>query len=417
VLSPLAASLTAQVDRELVALTASVHRDNVQRFLEVGLPMLTRPGFRDEDFRRLKDLQRAALVTDLRASNEEELGKEVLQAVVLAGTPYAHPPQGTVAGLDAITLDDVKAFAATHFTVSRLKVAVAGDAGPAVLATLRRDLAELPAGSPPVATEVKATPHPGLHVTLVEKDTRAVAISIGQRVSVLRGDPDFLALSVARAWLGEHRSSLGRLQQRLRETRGLNYGTYAYLEAFPRGMYQFFPDTNLGRRAQLFELWIRPVRPEHAQHAIRLALSEYRQLLERGLTRADFEAVRDYLVKNAPLAVARSVSQAGAVLDGAWSGTPPWPQYLREGLARLTVDDVNRALRAHLSGQDLEIVAIARDAKGLAATLVADGPSRITYDGEKPQALLDEDAAVGALRLGLTPAAVQVVPVAEVFAR
>ena len=60
----------------------------------------------------------------------------------------------------------------------------------------------------------------------------------------------FVALWLARAWLGEHRASNGRLYNRIREVRGMNYGDYAYIEAFPRGMYQFFPDPNLGRRAQ-----------------------------------------------------------------------------------------------------------------------------------------------------------------------
>ena len=29
----------------------------------------------------------------------------------------------------------------------------------------------------------------------------------------------------------------------------MNYGDYAYIEAFPRGMFQFFPDPNVARRA------------------------------------------------------------------------------------------------------------------------------------------------------------------------
>ncbi len=40
----------------------------------------------------------------------------------------------------------------------------------------------------------------------------------------------------------------------------MNYGDYAYIEAFPRGMFQFFPDPNMARRAQLFEVWLRPLR-------------------------------------------------------------------------------------------------------------------------------------------------------------
>jgi zinc protease len=322
-----------------------------------------------------------------------------------------------VAGLDAITLDDVRTFARTWYTRANLRVALAGDAGPEVLAGLQAVLAALPVGTPPAPTAVTARRPKGPEATIVEKDTRGVAISIGRPVEVRRGHPDFLALWVARTWLGEHRSSMARLYQQIREARGMNYGDYAYLEAFPRGMFQFFPDTNIARRAQLFELWLRPVKPEHAQLAIRLALHELRTLIERGLTAAEFDAVRGYLVKNAPIAVAQSAAQAGAALDAQWFDVAPWPRYVREGLARLTVEDVNRAMKAHLSSTDVVIVAVAKDARGLAAALVADAPSRVAYDSEKPKAVLDEDAVIGAEKLGLSAEAVTVVPVEAIFAR
>ena len=57
--------------------------------------------------------------------------------------------------------------------------------------------------------------------------------------------PDF----VARVWLGEHRASSGRLYDRIREVRGLNYGDYAYIEFFNRPGAQFFPSPGIGRRS------------------------------------------------------------------------------------------------------------------------------------------------------------------------
>ena len=91
------ATFDAQVDKEMVTLTGHVHRDSWERFFDVALPQLTEPGFREEDFRRVKDQVRNALVQDLREANEEELGKEELQANLFAGTPYGHPVLGTVA--------------------------------------------------------------------------------------------------------------------------------------------------------------------------------------------------------------------------------------------------------------------------------------------------------------------------------
>ena len=61
-----------------------IHKDNWRTFLDVVLPQLLDPGFREEDFQRLKDAQMNALVEDLRSNNEEELGKERLQARIFA---------------------------------------------------------------------------------------------------------------------------------------------------------------------------------------------------------------------------------------------------------------------------------------------------------------------------------------------
>ena len=93
------------------------------------LPQLARPGFRDEDFSRLKDAQLNALVQDLRSNNEEELGKERLQTNIFRGTPYGHVALGTVGRASTpITLDDVKQFAKTHTREANLTIGMSGDA-------------------------------------------------------------------------------------------------------------------------------------------------------------------------------------------------------------------------------------------------------------------------------------------------
>src|SRR4029453_12267553 len=142
-----------------------------------------------------------------------------------------------------------------------------------------------------------------------EKDTRATAISLGHPVAVTRSSPDFAALWVARTWLGEHRASVSHLYQRIREVRGMNYGDYAYIEAFPRGMFQFFPDANLARRAQIFEVWIRPVAPETAHMALRIAVNELQKMIRDGLSQEDFEGTRNYLLKNVYLLTATQDNQ------------------------------------------------------------------------------------------------------------
>jgi zinc protease len=414
---PMAASFSDQVDKEMTTFTARVHRDTWKAFADIAFPMLLDPGFREEDFARLRDAQRNALTQDLRSSNEEELGKERLQEVIFAGTPYAHPVLGTVAGLEAITLDDVRRFVAEHYGRANLMVGAAGDVPDALLTRVRAELAALPAGTATPRPNVSVARTAGIRVHFIEKETRATAISLGHPIDVTRAHPDFAALWVARAWLGEHRSSVSHLYQRIREIRGMNYGDYAYIEAFPGGMYTFFPDANRARTRQLFEIWIRPVLPANAHMALRIAIHELRALITHGMTEETFESTRDYVLKSLPLLTATQDHQLGYALDSRWHGTPDFTTAMRERVGRLTREEVNAAIRRHLSGHDLDVVIITKDVAALRDALLGDAFSPVTYDAPKPDDLLAEDRVIGALPLGIAAGNVTIARVDDVFAR
>ncbi len=417
-LFPVAASFDSGVDREMTIFTGVVHKDAWTKFADVALPQLVAAGFREEDFRRIKDAQKNALVQNLKNSNDEELGKERLQQRIYAGTPYGHPVLGTVAGIDAITLDDVKAFAQKAYTQAALTVGVAGDVPAEFAARIKADLAKLPAGPAlPAPAGVTGRKPSGIDVDIVKKETRSTGISFGFPIDVTRTHPDFAALSVARSWLGEHRSSSSHLYQRIREVRGMNYGDYAYIEAFPGGGFRMLPEPNVARRAQIFEIWIRPVMPQNAQMALRVAIHELDKLVNEGLSEEDFQTTRDYLMKNVYLLTATQDHALGTALDQKWFGLPDYVTDMRAKLGKLTQADVNAAVKRHLQAKDLSIVVVTKDAEALKAALVADEFSPIKYDGEKPKALLDEDKVIGARKLGIKAEAVTITPVEDVFAK
>ena len=286
-----------------------------------------------------------------------------------------------------------------------------------MLTSLRVALSALPPGPGAAKAAVHVARSPGIDVEILEKDTRATAISFGFPLEVTRAHPDFAALSIARAWLGEHRIASGQLYQRIREIRGMNYGDYAYIEAFPRGMFQFFPDPNVVRQQQIFEVWIRPVVPANGHMSLRIALYELDKLIQNGLTREQFEVTRDYLMNNVYVMTARQDQQLGYALDSDWYGIGEFTAAMRKSLQSLTVDQVNAAIKRHLTARDLSVVIVTKDAAGLRQALVADAFSPIRYDGEKPKALLDEDQVIGNLKLGLSPDRVRITPIAEVFAK
>jgi zinc protease len=294
---------------------------------------------------------------------------------------------------------------------------VVGDASDELLARLKQVLAALPEGKTQSPVAISAQYPKGIEVEIIQKDTRATAISLGHPIEVDRGHPDFPALWLARAWLGEHRSSSSHLFQRIRELRGMNYGDYAYVEAFPRAGAYFFPQPNVARKNQIFEIWIRPVLPANAHAAFRIAIYELQKLIAQGLTQEQFLGIREYLMKNVYLMTSTEDQQNGYALDSKFYGIGEFTQYMRDRLSKLTVDDVNRVIRKHLSAKNLSVVMIAQDATGLRDKLVSDAPSPLTYDAPKPPDVLEEDKIIGTIKLNIKPENVRITPVDAVFAR
>ena len=67
-----------------------------------------------------------SVVSTLRGSDDEELGKETLNTLLYNGHPYGAPVNGTEEGLASIALDDVRAFHASHYTKANVIVGIAG---------------------------------------------------------------------------------------------------------------------------------------------------------------------------------------------------------------------------------------------------------------------------------------------------
>ncbi len=201
----------------------------------------------------------------------------------------------------------------------------------------------------------------------------------------------------------------------LREARGLNYGDYAYIEYFPRGMFRFEPDPNLGRRQQIFQVWIRPVEPQNAMFALRAAKYELDALVRDGLTAKEFEETRQFLLKNASILTQTQDSRLGYALDGKYYRLPEFVPFMRESLARLTLKDVNDAIRRHFGAPAVRVVMVTKDGEALRDRLVAGEPSPITYNAQKAKELLDEDKIIERYPIPVKAADVTVVPVDRVF--
>jgi zinc protease len=413
---PMATSFEWQVDKEMTVFSGSTHLDNLEKYYSLIREMLLDPGFREDDFKRLKEDAINYLKTSLRGGNDEELGKEVLYTMIYPSShSYGHQNMGAISALEKTTINDVRDFYQNNYSQANLVIGLAGGYPENFPAQVQSDFAKLPKGSPAGLKISPPVQTPGTKIEIVQRETRSTAVSLGFPISVTRPNKDWPALAIVASYFGQHRSSNSYLYQRFREARGLNYGDYSYIEYFPRGMFQFQPDANLGRQQQIFQIWIRPVEPQNGHFVLRAALYEYDKLVREGMTKEAFESTREFLSKYVNVLTATQDEQLGYALDSRYYHIADFPTYMREQLAKLTLHDVNRAIKLYLKSDAMRIAIITKDAAGLRDAIVSNKPSPITYNAPKPKEIMDEDKIIEAYKIIVKPADVSIVPVEKVF--
>jgi zinc protease len=416
---PMATGFTSQVDKEMTVFVGTTHRDNLQKYYQIVSGMLLDPGFREDDFNRLRTDAINFLKESLRGNNDEELGKEALYISIYQGHPYGHQNVGTVESLEKLTIEDLKKFYRENYTQANFVLGLAGGFPKDFEEKVEADVAaKLAAGTATKLTLTQPEKISGLEMQVIQKDTPGTAISFGFPISVTRSDPDWPSLLLMQSYFGQHRSSNSYLYKRLREIRGLNYGDYAYIEYFPRGMFQFAPDPNLCRRQQIFQVWIRPVEPKNGLFSLRAGLYELNKLVKSGMSQADFDATRRFLTKNVNALTKTQDAQLGYAIDSKYYGIPTFTDYVRDQLAKLTLEDVNRAIKKHLQADNVRIAVVTKDGESFKQAALEAKPSPISYTAmPSSKEILDEDKTIETYKLNFNPKKVEVVPVAQIFQR
>ncbi len=426
VLFPMATEVHARVDKELTTFIVTVHQDFVQKMVGILGDVVARPRFDPSELTRLRDETVNDVEKRLRQGDDENLGKAALEELIFRGHPYGHLTIGHASDLKQLTMADVKQQAAHVFTRDRLTIGVAGGYPADVVAQLRAAAATLPAtGAPMVEVPAQAPHRP--RVRIVEKQTESTAISIGVPWALTRHSPDYPALLVARSCFGEHRQMHGRLMQRLREMRGLNYGDYAYLEHFEQeGGDAVTAQTGRARKQGELTIWLRPVQNENALFALRAALYELaRSGTDEPFSAEEVERAKGFLDGYVLLYAQTDRRRLGYALDDhALGGGKNLLATLRDDIAKVTPADVARVWKqVQALAPQMEIVLVAPKAAELKKTILTNAPSPMHYQKDaqgnspkKPAALLAADKVIEQLPIGVNgDADVEIIPVAKMF--
>ncbi len=259
----------------------------------------------------------------------------------------------------------------------------------------------------------------GRRVLLVQKPGADASISFGVPIGALRGSDDFYALWLATSWLGEHRASVSHLFQVIRERRGMNYGDYAYVEAYPNGGQRNAPPANVGRHKQLFEVWIRTLPNDNAVFAIKAALREIQRLVDQGLTEEEFQLTRTFLKKYHLHFAETTEDRLAWRIDDAFYGMHGSPATWPSSRPSSTASPASRSTRRSSKHWNLGLPAFRdRHRRCREAQAAADRrrrPRRRPTNRRCRRRSRPKTPRSRSSRLASRPAAVRIVPVEKIF--
>ena len=415
-LYPMAAELEGDTDKEFTTITGRVHRDRLSRFLEILAETLLAPRLEEKEFNRLRSEQLNAVKNRLRQENDEELSKAGLDALLYEGHPYRHFTGGTEAGLNALTLEDVKNQWKNTFTQDRLIIGLAGGVDVALANQVKTTLGGLPATGSKRA-DLPTAHGPQKTALIIERDTSSTAGNFGFSSPLRRDSPDFIPLFIALSYFGEHRQEHGVLYQEVRERRGLNYGTYAYAQHYRQEGWQSVPRPNILRSQQDVTFWLRPVKPDKAMFATRAVVHFLEQLRTQPIPTERFETARGFLAGATRIWTTTDQQKLGWAIDDVISGTPDFLGAVRSTLQTITPAQAQAVVQKYVSPGSLNLVFVTKDATGLAGALKSGELSPITYESPKSADVARDDALIAKEVLSIEPDQVRVIKAFEVMAR
>jgi len=215
-------------DRDMagISLRSLSDRDLLDPALDLFARVLAAPSFPAASFER--ERRRALLGLKQAEASAGDVAGKAFFARLYKGHPYALPPEGSAAGLKALTRNDLAAFHARHYVGRNAVLALIGDIKLSEAKKIaKRVLGGLPAGeaAPLLPKVVDVVPRGRAERVLAHPSTQT-HIMIGE-AGMARNDPDYFPLYLGNHVLGGS-GLVSRLAQEVREKRGLSYSVYSY---------------------------------------------------------------------------------------------------------------------------------------------------------------------------------------------
>jgi zinc protease len=323
----------------LRTLSSPAERDTSVRLLA---RLLAQPDFPANFFERDKARTISAIKEDL--TKPASIGGKAFWRTAYGTHPYAM--EATVASVEAITRNDLVEFHRRHYVANHAVIAMIGAISRTEADAIAQQLtARLPQGE--VLPELpRVPPVQGREERILHPASQAHILIGGP--ALVRGDPDFFALTVGNYVLGGG-GFVSRLMREVREKRGLTYGVSSY----------FSPMAQPG--PFLINLQTQKEQTDDALKVVRDTLAAY---LREGPTEAELRGAKDNLIGGFALRIDnnRKILENIAVI-GYYNMPLDYLDTWTDNVAKVNAADIKAAFNRKIAPDRLVTVVVGAETK------------------------------------------------------
>jgi len=339
-LESMAAILTVSSSSYAYEINLSLHRNDLQRGVEILADLLRRPRFNAERM----ELVRHQMLESIYRKNDDpsSIAGRILGEAVYPGHPFGAFP--TEAIVSAFNREDLLQLHQHYFHPQNMWLAASGDVKQADLVTLLDQQFGDWQSTESLLREIPSLPaSPSREVYLADKDIPQTTILMGHP-GVSKDNPDVFALRVANYILGGGGFN-SRMMREIRSDRGLAYSVYSYFQV-GRILPELFiasSETKSGSTVEVVELM---------QQLIK-------QMRDEPVSAAELDLAKKSLINSFVFAFSDTHSVVNRKLRLDYYGYPKnYLENYRQRVAAVTVADVQRVARQYLHPDKLQIVLV-----------------------------------------------------------
>ncbi|MCD6044963.1 MAG: peptidase [Gammaproteobacteria bacterium] len=332
-------------DATILNLRSLSKADYLNPALQNLASVINEPRFPQQAVIRVKNETVQAIASD--EQSPDGIATRAFYKALYGAHPYAHSPLGDKNTIQTIQRSDIEHFYKQYYNAANAVLVIVGDVDEAKVHIIAQQLVgHLPHGQKAAALPTPTSLTTAKNIT-VPFPTTQTSIRTGT-LGITYNDPDFYALAVGNYIFGGG-SLTSRLFQNVREKQGLTYSIKsAFVPLQVQGPFAIGLQTQNSTRTQ-------------ALQTVNTTLTDF---IDKGPSQSELVAAQKNIIGSFPLALSGNDNICAAVARIAFYDLPlDYLDQYRNHIAAVTVEDINKAIAAHLKGKHFVTIVVTQEDK------------------------------------------------------